>query len=154
MLRLLLRTGEGGGGGRLGQLLLLSTHPDRRQVAAAATLDLIRKKMKPYQPSEKLVVRDSVSLSMDEELSDDVEDEVFIRDGRTCRTYEDRGAKRPLMAPRHRAGGKNSKSTSCGTSSPILKKYRRRRCWNCCEPFCYGLAAITVLIGEYIMMMS
>lgn len=152
MLRLLLRTGEGGGGGRLGQLLLLSTHPDRRQVAAAATLDLIRKKMKPYQPSEKLVVRDSVSLSMDEELSDDVEDEVFIRDGRTCRTYEDRGAKRPLMAPRHRAGGKNSKSTSCGTSSPILKKYRRRRCWNCCEPFCYGLAAITVLIGEYIMM--
>ncbi|XP_065088687.1 uncharacterized protein LOC135710127 [Ochlerotatus camptorhynchus] len=106
--------------------------------------------MKPYQPSDKLVVRDSVSLSMDEELSDDVEDEVFIRDGRTCRTYEDRGAKRPLMAPRHR-GGKNSKSTSCGTSSPILKKYRRRRCWNCCEPFCYGLAAITVLIGLIVL---
>ncbi|XP_058825004.1 uncharacterized protein LOC131685356 [Topomyia yanbarensis] len=106
--------------------------------------------MKPYQPSEKLVVRDSVSLSMDEDLSDDVEDEVFIRDGRTCRTYEDRGAKRPLMAPRNR-GGKNSQSTSCGTSSPILKKYRRRRCWNCCEPFCYGLAAITVLIGLIVL---
>ncbi|XP_055547055.1 uncharacterized protein LOC129731241 [Wyeomyia smithii] len=106
--------------------------------------------MKPYQPSEKLVVRDSVSLSMDEDLSDDVEDEVFIRDGRTCRTYEDRGAKRPLMTPRSR-GGMNSKSTSCGTSSPILKKYRRRRCWNCCEPFCYGLAAITVLIGLIVL---
>uniref|UniRef100_A0A8D8BZ96 Uncharacterized protein KIAA1467 n=1 Tax=Culex pipiens TaxID=7175 RepID=A0A8D8BZ96_CULPI len=116
--------------------------------------------MKPYQPSEKLVVRDSVSLSMDEDLSDDVEDEVFIRDGRTCRTYEDRGAKRPLMATaRHRGGnggatggsGRNSKSTSCGSSSPILKKYRRRRCWNCCEPFCYGLAAITVLIGLIVL---
>ncbi|KAL1373412.1 hypothetical protein pipiens_018673, partial [Culex pipiens pipiens] len=141
-------------------LVASSVRPGSRQVAAAATLELIRKKMKPYQPSEKLVVRDSVSLSMDEDLSDDVEDEVFIRDGRTCRTYEDRGAKRPLMATaRHRGGnggatggsGRNSKSTSCGSSSPILKKYRRRRCWNCCEPFCYGLAAITVLIGLIVL---
>uniref|UniRef100_A0A182SF27 Uncharacterized protein n=1 Tax=Anopheles maculatus TaxID=74869 RepID=A0A182SF27_9DIPT len=122
-------------------------------------MELIRKKMKPYQPSEQLVVRDSVSLSMDEELSDDVEDEVFIRDGRTCRTYEDRGAKRPLMAPRRKYGKATSGNGSAGgngvggvrLSSPILKKYRRRKCWKCCEPFCYGLAAVTVLIGLIVL---
>lgn len=126
-------------------------------------MELIRKKMKPYQPSEQLVVRDSVSLSMDEDLSDDVEDEVFIRDGRTCRTYEDRGAKRPLMAPRRTRYGKatsgnGSGGVGCGgsaggvrSSSPILKKYRRRKCWKCCEPFCYGLAAVTVLIGKWVV---
>ncbi|EAA03793.5 AGAP002184-PA [Anopheles gambiae str. PEST] len=126
-------------------------------------MELIRKKMKPYQPSEQLVVRDSVSLSMDEDLSDDVEDEVFIRDGRTCRTYEDRGAKRPLMAPRRTRYGKatsgnGSGGVGCGgsaggvrSSSPILKKYRRRKCWKCCEPFCYGLAAVTVLIGLIVL---
>uniref|UniRef100_A0A182MQ95 FAM234A/B beta-propeller domain-containing protein n=1 Tax=Anopheles culicifacies TaxID=139723 RepID=A0A182MQ95_9DIPT len=122
-------------------------------------MELIRKKMKPYQPSEQLVVRDSVSLSMDEDLSDDVEDEVFIRDGRTCRTYEDRGAKRPLMAPRRKYGKATSGNGSAGgsgagvvrSSSPILKKYRRRKCWKCCEPFCYGLAAVTVLIGLIVL---
>uniref|UniRef100_A0A182K5W4 FAM234A/B beta-propeller domain-containing protein n=1 Tax=Anopheles christyi TaxID=43041 RepID=A0A182K5W4_9DIPT len=126
-------------------------------------MELIRKKMKPYQPSEQLVVRDSVSLSMDEDLSDDVEDDVFIRDGRTCRTYEDRGAKRPLMAPRRSKYGKatsgNGSGAGCGgggasgvrSSSPILKKYRRRKCWKCCEPFCYGLAAVTVLIGLIVL---
>ncbi|XP_050086431.1 uncharacterized protein LOC126571715 [Anopheles aquasalis] len=141
-------------------------------------MELIRKKMKPYQPSEQLVVRDSVSLSMDEDLSDDVEDEVFIRDGRTCRTYEDRGAKRPLMAPRRKhgkatsgAGGGSGHGSDGGmgsgsgggggvgsvlglglrSSSPIHKKYRRRKCWSCCEPFCYGLAAVTVLIGLIVL---
>ncbi|KFB42637.1 AGAP002184-PA-like protein [Anopheles sinensis] len=123
-------------------------------------MELIRKKMKPYQPSEQLVVRESVSLSMDEDLSDDVEDEVFIRDGRTCRTYEDRGAKRPLMAPRRKYGKATSGNGSAGggggavgvrSSSPILKKYRRRKCWHCCEPFCYGLAAVTVLIGLIVL---
>ncbi|XP_053681189.1 uncharacterized protein LOC128732052 [Anopheles nili] len=122
-------------------------------------MELIRKKMKPYQPSEQLVVRDSVSLSMDEDLSDDVEDEVFIRDGRTCRTYEDRGAKRPLMAPRRKYGKATSGNGSTGgaganggrSASPILKKYRRRKCWKCCEPFCYGLAAVTVLIGLIVL---
>ncbi|XP_058059906.1 uncharacterized protein LOC131210645 [Anopheles bellator] len=134
-------------------------------------MELIRKKMKPYQPSEQLVVRDSVSLSMDEDLSDDVEDEVFIRDGRTCRTYEDRGAQRPLMAPRRKHGKATSGNGGCGSggdgsdgngvgsvlglggrsSSPIHKKYRRRKCWSCCEPFCYGLAAVTVLIGLIVL---
>lgn len=93
--------------------------------------------MKPYSPSEKLVIRDSLDDDLD--LSDDVEDDVFIRDGRTCRTYEDKGVKRPLMAPRR----KNGKILS---SIPIMRK--KTKCWKCCEPFCYGLTAIIVLIGE------
>lgn len=42
------------------------------------------------------------------------------------------------MAPRR----KNGRLTS---SLPIMKKHRR--CWRCCEPFCYGLASLTVLIA-------
>lgn len=37
--------------------------------------------MKPYTPSTRLAIRDSI----DEELSDDIEDEVFIRDGKSVR---------------------------------------------------------------------
>lgn len=92
--------------------------------------------MKGYSPSDKLVVRDSLDLS---DISE-VEDDVFIKDGRTCKTYEETGLKRPLMAPR-RKNGKASKII------PIMKK-QRTRCWTCCEPFCYGLAAVTVLIGK------
>jgi hypothetical protein len=90
-------------------------------------------RMKPYSPSEKLVVRDS----LEDEISDDIEDDVFIRDGRTCKTAEEKGQKRPLMAPR-RKQNKIDKT-------PIMKK--RKKCWRCCEPFCYGLAAVTVIIG-------
>lgn len=37
--------------------------------------------MKPYQPSAKIAVRDS----LDDDFSDDVEDDVFIRDGKMSR---------------------------------------------------------------------
>lgn len=37
--------------------------------------------MKPYSPSCKLAVRDS----LDDEYSDDVEDDVFIRDGKSAK---------------------------------------------------------------------
>lgn len=37
--------------------------------------------MKPYQASCKLSVRDSI----EEEFSDDVEDDVFIRDGKSAK---------------------------------------------------------------------
>lgn len=42
------------------------------------------------------------------------------------------------MAPRRKYGKSQS-------SIPIMKKHRR--CWRCCEPFCYGLAALTILIA-------
>lgn len=35
--------------------------------------------MKPYCPSTRIAVRDSI----DEDLSDDIEDDVFIRDGKS-----------------------------------------------------------------------
>lgn len=37
--------------------------------------------MKPYQPSAKIAIRDS----LDDDFSDDVEDDVFIRDGKMSR---------------------------------------------------------------------
>lgn len=42
------------------------------------------------------------------------------------------------MAPRRKNGKMHN-------SVPIMMKHRR--CWRCCEPFCYGLAALTVLIA-------
>lgn len=97
--------------------------------------------MKAYSSSDKLVVRDSLDLS---DISE-VEDDVFIRDGRTCRTYEDTGLKRPLMAPRR----KNVKGHKI---IPIMQK--RTRFQNCCEPFCYAFVAITILVGEYTPLVS
>lgn len=37
--------------------------------------------MKPYTPSSRVAVRDSI----DEDLSDDIEDDVFIRDGKSIK---------------------------------------------------------------------
>ncbi|XP_054725207.1 uncharacterized protein LOC129235409 [Anastrepha obliqua] len=91
-------------------------------------------KMRPYVPSNRIAVRDSI----DEEISDDVDDDVFIKDARTAKLSEEKGLKRPLMAPRRKNGKMHN-------SVPIMMKHRR--CWRCCEPFCYGLAALTVLIA-------
>ncbi|GBP12228.1 Protein FAM234B [Eumeta japonica] len=92
--------------------------------------------MRPYVPSNHIAIRDSI----DEDISDDVDDDVFIRDARTSKMREEKGLKRPLMAPRR----KNGKSFS---SVPIMKKHRHF-CWmRCCESFCYGLAAITIVIA-------
>ncbi|XP_055389070.1 uncharacterized protein LOC129618328 [Condylostylus longicornis] len=93
-------------------------------------------KMRPYAPSERVAIR---ADSIDEETSD-IEDEVFIRDGRTGKISDENGLKRPLMAPK-RSSKTNGKSSN---QIPIMKK-NRRRCWKCCEPFCYGLAAVTIL---------
>ncbi|XP_065355073.1 uncharacterized protein LOC135949436 [Calliphora vicina] len=91
--------------------------------------------MRPYVPSNRIAIRDSI----DEDISDDVDDEVFIKDSKSSKMSEEKGLKRPLMAPRR----KNGKSQN---SVPIMKKHRRC-CWRCCEPFCYGLAALTIIIA-------
>ncbi|XP_030078764.1 uncharacterized protein LOC111604996 isoform X2 [Drosophila hydei] len=44
------------------------------------------------------------------------------------------------MAPRRKHS-----SGSVSSSTPIMKQHKRRRCCRCCEPFCYALAALTVL---------
>lgn len=38
-------------------------------------------RMKPYEPSSRVAIRES----LDEDLSDDIEDDVFIRDGKSVK---------------------------------------------------------------------
>ncbi|XP_012162014.1 uncharacterized protein LOC101461950 [Ceratitis capitata] len=101
--------------------------------------------MRPYVPSSRVAVRDSI----DEEISDDIEDDVFIKDARSAKLNEEKGLKRPLMAPRRKNGKMHN-------STPIMMKHRRFRRY--CEPFFYGLLTIIVLIiitvvGGYILAM-
>jgi len=49
---------------------------------AAAELDPKMIKLRPYVPSKRIAIRDS---SIDEDASDDVEDEVFIKDARSAK---------------------------------------------------------------------
>lgn len=88
--------------------------------------------MKGYAPPNNIVIRES----LDDDISDDVEDDVFIRDGKIGRYSDEKGLKRPLMAPRRHKK----------PNIPIMRK--RTKCWRCCEPFCYGLAAVTILLGQ------
>lgn len=39
-------------------------------------------KLRPYVPSKRIAIRDS---SIDEDISDDVDDEVFIKDARSAK---------------------------------------------------------------------
>ncbi|KAH8359490.1 hypothetical protein KR093_007027, partial [Drosophila rubida] len=94
-------------------------------------------KLRPYVPSKRIAIRDS---SIDEDISDDVDDEVFIKDARSAKRSEEQGLKRPLMAPRRKHS-----SGSGSSSTPIMKQHKRRRCCRCWESFCYVLAALTVL---------
>jgi hypothetical protein len=88
-----------------------------------------------YTTASKLAVRDSFD---DEDVSDDVEDEVFIRDGRNgFKVDEERGVKRPLMAPRRK-----SKSSQLHSETG-----RRRPCRALCVPCCYGCIALAAVLG-------
>ncbi|KAJ9594441.1 hypothetical protein L9F63_014126 [Diploptera punctata] len=91
--------------------------------------------------SSKLAVRDSFD---DDDVSDDVEDEVFIRDGRNgFKVDEERGVKRPLMAPRRKT--KNQMNSEIGGRPP---------CRVFCAPCCYGFIALTALLGVIILVVS
>lgn len=41
--------------------------------------------MRPYVPSNRIAIRDSI----DEDISDDVDDEVFIKDSKTSKVFKD-----------------------------------------------------------------
>ncbi|XP_044747625.1 uncharacterized protein LOC123308894 [Coccinella septempunctata] len=85
-------------------------------------------------------VRESVSVEEDD-LSD-VEDEVFIRDGKNSyKTAEEIYVKRPLMAPRRK------------TARPNLARKMRNKppCRAFCRPCCYFLGALSVLIGLIVL---
>lgn len=88
--------------------------------------------------TNKPAVRDSFD---DDDVSDDVDDEVFIRDGRNgFKVDEERGVKRPLMAPRRKV-----KAASGSQLHPEICK--QPQCRAVCVPCCYGLLAIIGFIG-------
>ncbi|KAK5640326.1 hypothetical protein RI129_011137 [Pyrocoelia pectoralis] len=84
-------------------------------------------------------VRESVSL--DEDDLSDVEDEVFIRDGKSGYKFEDMSVKKPLMAPRRKIG-----RTDLGT-----RIKNRPHCKSVCKICCYAFIALSVLIGLIIL---
>lgn len=89
--------------------------------------------------TNKPAVRDSFD---DDEVSDDVDDEVFIRDGKNgFKLNDDRGAKRPLMAPRRK-----TKSSSGNQFHSEVSK--QPQCKTFCVPCCYGISALVALFGE------
>ena len=85
----------------------------------------------------RLAVRDSFD---DDDLSD-IDDEVFIRDGKNgiLKIDDDCGVKRPLMAPRR-------KYKSVHMSEKVRLPYRALF-----APFCYGLIALFILLGLIVL---
>lgn len=85
----------------------------------------------------KLAVRDSID---DDDLTD-IEDEVFIRDGRNIglKLDDDGGVKRPLMPPRRKC----KKSCSLQTRKLPYKALF--------VPLCYGITALIVVLGLIIL---
>uniref|UniRef100_A0A1B6D409 Uncharacterized protein n=1 Tax=Clastoptera arizonana TaxID=38151 RepID=A0A1B6D409_9HEMI len=89
--------------------------------------------------NNKLAVKDSFD---EEDVSDDVDDEVFIRDGKNgFKVDEERGVKRPLMAPRRKFKTNNQ------FHSDICKK---PPCKIFCISFYYAfitIVSLTTLFG-------
>ncbi|CAH0546377.1 unnamed protein product [Brassicogethes aeneus] len=84
-------------------------------------------------------VRESISL--DEDDLSDVEDEVFIRDGKNgYKLAEELNVKRPLMAPRRRP-----------KQNITLKLKNKPPCRAFCKPCCYVFVALSVLIGLIVL---
>nr|CAI5831761.1 unnamed protein product [Callosobruchus analis] len=81
------------------------------------------------------------SISFDDDDMSDVEDEVFIRDGKNgYKLAEDFNAKRPLMAPRRT--GKSDANTRLKARPP---------CRAFCKPCCYVILSLSILIGLIIL---
>lgn len=87
-----------------------------------------------YPTLPKLAVRDSLD---DDDLTD-IDDEVFIRDGRNggLKLDDDGGVKRPLMAPRRKC-----KKTCSFQSHKVPDKLVL------VPMLCYGIIALIILLG-------
>ncbi|CAH1113366.1 unnamed protein product [Psylliodes chrysocephalus] len=84
------------------------------------------------------------SISLDEDDLSDVEDEVFIRDGKNGYKFaDDLTVKRPLMAIRRKCGRPDGLGTSRLKAKPLCKDF--------CRPCCYVFAALSILIGLIIL---
>lgn len=90
-----------------------------------------------YPTVPKLAVRDSID---DDDLTD-IDDEVFIRDGRNggLKLDDDGGVKQPLMAPRRKC----KKSCNFQTHKFSYKALL--------VPLCYGITALTIVLGLIIL---
>ncbi|XP_024868118.1 uncharacterized protein LOC112452235 isoform X1 [Temnothorax curvispinosus] len=89
-----------------------------------------------YPTLPKLAVRDSLD---DDDLTD-IDDEVFIRDGRNGGLkLDDDGVKRPLMAPRR----KSKKSCSFQSHKVPYKAFL--------VPLCYGITALIIVLGLIVL---
>jgi len=87
----------------------------------------------------KLSVKDSFD---EEDVSDDVDDEVFIRDGRNgYKLDEERGVKRPLMAPRRKV-----KHNKVNIEPNLRVRSTFKVLW---APCFYGILALTTFLGMY-----
>lgn len=62
------------------------------------------------------------------------------------KAYEEKGLKRPLMAPRRRSSSKPLLKSSKARKTVAAIFRKRSRCWKYCEPFCYAFAALLVLV--------
>lgn len=92
--------------------------------------------MSVYPKMPRLSVRDS----FDEDDLSDVDDEVFIRDGKNgkFKLDDDGGVKRPLMAPRKKRPFRSSDVHRLPARTLIV-------------PLCYGLLALVVLLGLIVL---
>ncbi|XP_026286303.1 uncharacterized protein LOC113211963 isoform X1 [Frankliniella occidentalis] len=87
--------------------------------------------------NSKSAVRDSFD---EEEASDDVDDEVFIRDGKNgYKMDEESGLKKPLMPLRRRQ--------KPAYFAPGATQDTKSRCKIFFAPCCYGFAALSILLG-------
>ena len=93
---------------------------------------------KKSSPAELIV---GSSQDMDDDLSD-VEEEVFIRDGKS-KSRNNSDSSRPLMPSKNKKY-KNSKTSQ--QLKMLKKQYKTSRCWRCLEPFCYALLGISIIV--------
>lgn len=90
-----------------------------------------------HYTSPKLSVKDSFD---DDEVSDDVEDEVFIRDGKNgFKLDEEIGVKRPLMAPRRKFKYNQLNPERC--KRPLYKRI--------CTSYSYGVSFLSIFLGKF-----
>lgn len=93
--------------------------------------------------TSQIPIRDNYD---EEDASDDVEDEVFIRDGKNCyKMDEERGLKRPLMAPRRKSKS-NVPETEIYKASSKLKIL--------CKPFCLMFLILITLLGNLLNLIN
>lgn len=84
--------------------------------------------------NNKLVVKEN----FDEDLSDDVDDEVFVRDGKThsMKIEKHKGDEQPLMPVRRKSRQRQN------VSSPEVCSRQPCNIYNCLLPVYFGVAAI------------